>query len=198
MSTKLKQLIKALEDAKDNLDLAEAFGELKEHVEAHSYLELPKVPEGYGEPEVSRVEWKGFPHRTGIFLNVEVACDRIPTRSEELPEELERTIRKIAQEAHIMGRIYNQCGEPDSPADEFEKVKSMVDRVLKANEVGVVSVFQTKKKELESRGYTLRGELYQAPEGHPVTLTHEGRIMRHVKNRGIFGPVEPKDKEEVE
>jgi hypothetical protein len=39
-------------------------------------------------------------------------------------------IFEIADEAHMMGRIYSQGGEKDSPVEEFKSVKKMVERRL--------------------------------------------------------------------
>ena len=39
-------------------------------------------------------------------------------------------ISKIAQEAHTMGRIYENVVSPINPAIEFSNVEQMVDRML--------------------------------------------------------------------
>ena len=41
---------------------------------------------------------------------------------------------EIVYEAHMMGRIYNKMGEPETPGEVCEKLKKMIDLKMKATE----------------------------------------------------------------
>ena len=45
-------------------------------------------------------------------------------------KKLNNLILEIACEAHIMGRIYNRLGEPETPAEVYEEIERMISRKM--------------------------------------------------------------------